>query len=299
MTHKLWSFLKKNILLIIVFGAGVTTALIIAFAATSFFSFPGNSGASVALTVSSPFQYNFLVPGQLNEAGSMDESTSPYWWLNSGGYFTLKNNVGMTAQGSVPSKNSWYRAYASSNALDTDGGTHPQNLFRLVTRSKWESVRQEASYYIVKDNFSSSPNHNASNGLLLMSRYADAGQTLYYAGIRVDGTAVIKKKYKGVYYTMAQEKVFPGTYSGTQDDKNLIPHQQWIRLRSDTKTNSGGTVTITLSMQLPGKAWQVLLAATDTGKNYGGTPPISASGYAGIRTDFMDVQFKDYRLEKI
>jgi hypothetical protein len=298
MTHKLWNFLKKNILLIIVFGAGVTTALIIAFAATSFFSLPGTSGAA-ALPISSPFQYNFLVSDQLNETGSMNESTSPYWWLNSGGYLTLKDGMGMTAQGAISSNNRWFQAYASANSLDTDGGAHPQNLFRLVTRSKWDDVREEASYYIVKDNFSSSPNHNASNGLLLMSRYADQGQTLYYAGIRVDGTAVIKKKYKGVYYTMAQEKIFPGTYSSTQEDKNLIPHDEWIRLRSETKTNTGGTVTVTLSMQLPGKAWQELLKATDTGKNFGGTPPISAAGYMGIRTDFMDVKFKDYRLENI
>ena len=36
------------------------------------------------------------------------------------------------------------------------------------------------------DHFSTSPNRNSSNGVLLMSRYSDSGDTLYYAGMRVD-----------------------------------------------------------------------------------------------------------------
>ncbi len=248
--------------------------------------------------VYSPFVYSFNSKGVLKEAGSMGETTSPYWWLNSGGYFDLTAGVGMTNQGALPSSDPWYKAYKAANSLDTDGGTHPQNLFRLVTRSTWGNVREEAHFYIVRDNFSASPNQNASNGLLLMSRYQDSGQTLYYAGIRVDGTAVIKKKYKGTYYTMAQTPVFAGTYTQPSDDKNLLPHAQWIGLRSETRTNADGTVTVTLYMQRAGGAWKQLLQATDTGKNFG-TTPITASGYAGIRTDFMDVKFDSFKLEAL
>lgn len=228
----------------------------------------------------------------------MLESTSPYWWLNSGGYFNIRDGVGATAQGDLGLLDPWRIIYAAANPTDTDGGKHPQNLLRLVTKSSWKEVREEASFYIVRDNFSASPNQNASNGLLLMSRYQDAGQTLYYAGIRVDGTAVIKKKYKGTYYTMAQEKVFPGTYEGSSQDKNLLPHNEWVSLRSETTTNEGGTVTVKLFMKRAGGEWKELLSATDTGKNFGATP-ITTAGYGGIRTDFMDVKFDNFKLENI
>ncbi len=252
-----------------------------------------------AAAVSSPFTYHFSVPGILNEAGSMGNSTSPYWWLDSGGELILQGGVGETMQGVAPLLNHWRILYAISNPTDTDGGTHPQNLFRLITRSQWSDVSEEAQFYIETDNFSASPNHNASNGLLLMSRYVLDGQTLYYAGVRVDGTAVIKKKIHGIYYTMAQGKIFPGTYSGYVDDANLIPHAQWLGLRSETTTNADGSVTVRLYMQNAGQSsWALLLEATDKGQ-YGGTAPILGPGYIGIRTDFMDVEFRSFSLETI
>jgi hypothetical protein len=130
-----------------------------------------------------------------------------------------------------------------------------------------------------------------------MSHYKDAGQTLYYAGVRVDGTAVIKKKYQGTYYTMAQQKVFPGTYVGSQDNQNLIPHGQWLGLRSDTQNNTDGSVSITLYLQEPGQTtWTKLLTAIDHGQ-YGATPAIVTAGFTGIRTDFMDVDIRSFRLQ--
>lgn len=242
------------------------------------------------------FVYSFNSPGILNETGSMRESTSPYFWLNSGGELVITGGVGETMLGNALAGDYWHDLYARDNPVDTDGGTHPQNLFRLVTKSQWSSVSEQAGFYIAKDNFSASPNRNASNGLLLMSRYAMGGQTLYYAGVRVDGTAVIKKKIKGTYYTLAQSKIFSGTYNGSQDAKNLIPEGAWISLRSDTVTNSNGSVTVTLYMELPGETqWKQLLVATDSGQ-YGATAPILGPGYQGIRTDFMDVEFSSLKL---
>jgi hypothetical protein len=131
-----------------------------------------------------------------------------------------------------------------------------------------------------------------------MARYQDHN-TLYYAGVRVDGAAVIKKKYKGTYYTMAQTPVFPGTYNGSQDDKNLLPHNEWLGMRTEVRNLADGSVKIDLYLQKPGgTTWQKALTATDKGQ-YGGTSPITSSGYAGIRTDFMDVRFENYRLENI
>jgi hypothetical protein len=253
---------------------------------------------TAAAVISSPYIYSFNVGGVLNEADSMEHSSSPYWWLNSGGLLTIHGGVGETVQGSLSTLDRWRLMYAKNNPVDTDNGYHPQNLFRLVSRSTWNNVSAEARYMIVHDNFSASPNHNASNGLLLMTRYK-SGQTLYYAGIRVDGMAVIKKKYEGTYYTMAEEKVFPGTYQGSREDINLIPHNVWISLRSLTTTGLDGSVTVNLYMQEENQDdWTLLLSAKDTGQ-YGNTPPIIGAGYVGIRTDFMDVKFDSMRMEEI
>lgn len=247
---------------------------------------------------SNAFWYVFNVDGTLEETGAPEESASQYWWLNSGGRFIISNLMGETMEGAASPADPWYQEYARTNPIDTDGGTHPQNLFRLVTRSSWPSASVRAFFYIAADNFSRSSNRNESNGLLLMSRYQDQGQTLYYAGLRVDGTAVIKKKYKGTYYTMAQKAVFPGTYRGTQDDINLIPHAEWISLKTDT-VNEGGRVVVTLFMRRAGeKDWTQILTATDAG-DYGNTPPLLAPGRIGIRTDFMDVRFRAFVIEPL
>ena len=254
--------------------------------------------ASVAAIVQSPFNYTFKIDGVLDEAGKMDDSSSPYFWLNSGGRFILKDGIGKTVQGELNKFNKWRLAYYASNPIDTDDGYHPQNILRLVTRSKWQNFNQEIYYRITKDNLSASPNRNASNGLLLFNRYVD-GDNLYYTGIRVDGTAVIKKKINGIYYTMSQKPIFNGSKYDASINPSLLPKNVWIGLRGEVKTNSNGTVSIKLFMD-NGKTgnWVLVAEARDDGKSYGGASILS-EGYAGIRTDFMDVEFDDYRIVKI
>jgi hypothetical protein len=200
--------------------------------------------------------------------------------------------------GDAPLLDHWRIAYSLNNPIDTDGGKHPQNLFRLVSRSSWKNVRVDAKFKILKDNWSESSNRNASNGLLLMNRYDRYvnGDNLYYAGLRVDGHAVIKKKYKGTYYTMATKREFAGTYA-TGENINILPHGQWITIRSETVTNGDDSVSVRLYMQRQDGTWKKLLEARDTGQ-YGGAP-ITSSGYFGIRTDFMDVAFDSIRAETI
>lgn len=244
------------------------------------------------------FIYSFNSPGILQEAPSMEKSTSPYWWLDSGGTLTIQGGIGYTAQGISSLTDRWRIAYAATSRIDTDLGAYPQNLLRLVSRTTWENVRQEASFRVEADNFTTSPNRNASNGLLLMSRYRDYN-TLYYAGIRVDGTAVIKKKYKGTYYTLAQKPIFPGTYSPTANI-NLIPHNEWIHLRNETVTNADGSVSVRLYMKRANEtSWKLLIEAKDASGKYGGTPPIIGAGHIGIRTDFMDVAFDAFRAQQL
>gem|GEM_PF-415253 len=255
-----------------------------------------NSPAAAAAAVSSPFVYNFNSPGLLDESGSMDTSSSPYWWLNSGGELWIEGGQGKTIQGDLPVTNKWRTAYAVDNPTDTDIGVHPQNIFRLVTRSKWQNLRQEVYFMIIKDQLSASSNRNASNGALLFNRYV-SGQTLYYTGVRVDGAAVIKKKLNGTYYTMDYKPFVSGTYNSSSNP-NLLPKNTWIGLRSEVTTDANGVVTIKLYTD-NGKTgnWVLSAQATDNGSTYG--PAITDKAYAGIRTDFADFIFSNYKIEEI
>ncbi len=255
------------------------------------------TSAATAANVGNLLSYDFHVNGTLDETGSMTNSWSPYFWVNSGARLLLKDGVGQTIQGSLPINDKWRTAYARANPVDTDNGYHPQNIFRLVTRSQWQNYIQSMYVKMTKYNTSSSPNRDGYNGILLFNRYKDS-QNLYYTGIRVDGTAVIKKKINGVYYTMIQTKVLPGTYNrGT--NPNLIPINQWIGLRSEVVDNPDGTLSLKLYTDVGRTGnWKLVLTVKDDGHSFGG-PALSGKGYAGLRTDFADVQFDDYRLTNI
>lgn len=254
--------------------------------------------AAVAAVVRSPFHYSFSVAGTLHEVGNMDLSSSPYFWLNSGGQFILKSGIGMTMQGEASALNRWRVLYGKSNPVDTDGGLHPQNILRLITRSKWADFSQQAYFRIRQNQLSQSPNRNESNGLLLMSRYKD-GANLYYAGLRVDGNAIIKKKINGKYYTLASRSFLTGAKYNRDTNPNLLPLNSWIGIRSEVKTLVDGKVSIKLYVD-NGKTgnWTLVTQVIDDDKSYGGEVILDEQ-YAGIRTDFMDVEVDDYWLERI
>lgn len=250
--------------------------------------------SSNAAIITSPFRYTFNTNGILYEAGNFQESSSPYWWLNSGAKLNISGGRGRTVQKELNSYEKWRLLYAYSNPLDTDNGYHPQNIFRLITRSKWKNTQEIVYFRVLRNQFSASPNRDASNGLLLMSRYQNQN-TLYYAGVRVDGNAVIKKKLNGKYYTLASKKIFPGTYD-RKSNPSLLPKYDWIGLKT-LVNNTGGIVNIKLYMDRgwTGK-WTLIAEANDDGR-YGN--PILNEGYSGIRTDFMDVEFENFWLINI
>jgi hypothetical protein len=253
--------------------------------------------AAVAATVTSPFHYAFKVDGILQEVGYMNESTSPYWWLNSGGYMYLRDGIGMTIQGDLPVNDPRRIYYEKYNSETTDYGYHPQNLFRLITRSKWQDFRQEVYFRITDYHVTDSGHRGGDNGLLLFSHYIDQ-DNLYYSGIRVDGTVVVKKKKAQQYYIIKNKPFFPGKYN-RDTNPILIPKNTWIGIRSEVLNLPDGSVVIRLYVDVgrTGK-WILALSALDDGKNYGGTA-IRERAYAGIRTDFMDVLFDDYRITLI
>jgi len=162
-----------------------------------------------------------------------------------------------------------------------------------VTRNTWQNAQEEAYFKITADNLSASPNRNASNGILFFNRYQD-GNNLYYTGIRVDGAAVIKKKQNGAYTTLIYNKIFSGTYDHAKNP-NLLPKNTWIGLRSETVNNVNGSVTIRLYLDEGWTGvWQLVAEAVDKGSS-----PILKTGYGGIRTDFMDVLFENFRFKTL
>lgn len=255
------------------------------------------------------FVYSFNENGILYETGDMSRSTSPYWWLDSGAILNISGNIGMTNHGDLPASNYWRIRYAESNPIDTDNGYHPQNIFRLVSRTTWHNVRQEMYFMVNADRLSQSPRRDESNGLLLFSRYRDSNN-LYYAGLRVDGKAVIKKKIGGVYYTLALSEVVNVLMPSNQfangfgaydraSNQNLLPKHIWMGIRMDTLTRADGQVEMLLYTDIGRTGvWTLALSAIDNGRTLGG-PVIDETSHVGVRTDFMDVAFSSYRAEEI
>lgn len=246
------------------------------------------------IAVTSPFLYSFNVDGVADERKSMNDSRSPYWWVNSGGELRIMSGIGSTIVGDLPKYSKWRLEYASSNPVDTDNGFHPQNIFRLVLRQKWLSYTQDVYFRILRDNLSHSPNRNESNGLFLFNRYQD-GENLYYVGVRVDGQVVIKKKVNGVYHTLAERQIFSGDPYDRQTNPNLLPKNQWLGIRAEVKNQDDGSVYIAAYLDIKNnQQWVKVLDVVDRGISTG--PAIKTAGYTGIRSDFMDVEFKDYKI---
>jgi hypothetical protein len=245
------------------------------------------------------FSDNFEKNTEIQETGKMSESSSLDWWVNSGGIMKAGSGTAQTIQGDLQDDSIWYEKYKKNNPKDTDGGRHPQNIFRLINRGKWDNLRQEAYFRINKINYSGSENRNQSNGILLMSRYED-GDNLYYTGLRVDGSAIIKKKYAGEYYTLSEEKFLPGDKYDRDDNPNLLPLGEWIGLRCELENTPAGDLEIKLFVD-EGRTgdWKLAASVLDNGKKEFGKNIISDEGHAGIRTDFMDVEFSDYKISEL
>lgn len=274
-------------------GSAAVIVFISALSAHESMSTPMTLPAQVLL----PFLYEFRTDGVLEESGSIDASTSPYWWVNSGGYLFLQGGLGRTLHGRLPAESKWRKIYGTVNPGETDQGERPQNVFRLLTRTAWQDVSEAASFRVTHYEASPDIHRGASNGILLFQRYLDS-DNLYYAGLRVDGSAIIKKKARGIYYTLAEKKALPGTYA-RETSPNLLPLGTWIRLKMEVRNVDATRVSIVLYGDVGRTGtWTKLAEATDDGASFGGRAHFDA-GHGGIRTDFMDVEFDDFLLERI
>ena len=78
-----------------------------------------------------------------------------------------------------------------------------------------------------------------------------------------------------------------------------MPKNRWLGVRSVVTDAGEGKVNIKvyLDRNRTGE-WQLVAEATDDGKKFGGKA-ITDAGHAGLRTDFMDVEFDDYKIEEL
>jgi hypothetical protein len=206
----------------------------------------------------------------------------------------IENDIGHTILKVAPEASEWSWRYRRNNPLDTDAGRYPQNLFRLLTKNTVGDADVSASFEIRAINMTDTPNRDTWSGIFVMTRYQDA-DNLYYAGLRQDGHAVIKKKVGGVYYTLGEVPHFQShlTYN-KYTNPNLIPGQSWMRLKVRTEAEDDGMhITLFIDQGESGE-WQEILSAVDTGT---GGKMHSDPGHVGIRTDYMDVAFDDFVID--
>ncbi len=226
----------------------------------------------------------------LEEAPSMEKSSSNNWWLNSGAYFISQDGTARTLFGELPEGEKWQIKFKNYNPDSTLNGFQPQNIFRLITKSKWKNFEEQMDFKIHTYNAIDAKHRNQSNGVLLFLRYIDS-DNLYYAGIRVDGAAVIKKKLQGKYTTLGYKKIFNGNYD-LDKNPNLIPLGIWHSIKAKIQNIDTNKVNIVLYVK-EGHIWDKVLDIIDDQN------PILQEGYAGIRTDFADVEFDNYKIKEI
>lgn len=236
---------------------------------------------------------NYLEEGTVEEKMSPKTSIQKCWWLDSGGTFSVTNSIASTIQNNLSDSSFWRVVYNTTNPIDTDNGTRPQNIFRLINQGRWKNIDQSIFFKINFYDQSQSPNRNLSNGVLLMSHYLDSNN-LYYAGLRVDGTAVIKKKYAGLYATLATAPFTSSTLYDKNSNPILIPLNTWIGERFVNTNYRDGTVNLKLYIKMnETEEWWLILETNDS-IELSKTPPFDTTGNIGIRTDFMDVEFKNF-----
>lgn len=234
----------------------------------------------------------------LEEAESISASGDACWWVDSGASFSVRGGIGQTLMGPIYPGSRWRQLYASSNPVDTENGLYPQNIFRLINTVPRQDFREEVFFNIKSYNANESPNRNASNGIVLFGRYVN-DDNLYYAGVRVDGTAIIKRKLNGVYETLGIVTLDNSTDYDRAKNPNMLPVGEWIGLALNIKNEPDAPqIMIQLSMYVH-DTWQTMLAVIDDPTRLQNGAILLRAGNTGIRTDFMDAEFKDYKITDI
>ena len=230
---------------------------------------------------------------KLDEIWLPEKSSNKNWWLNSGAYFYIKDFKGYTVQNELSDNDEWRLKYMHNTPSETDNGYHPQNIFRLISKAQFKDTEQELHFIIHKYHLSESENRNESNAVLLFSDYEDS-DNLYYSGLRIDGTAIIKRKCETRYETLLQAKILDGQYD-KEISPNLLNSNHEYALKVITTHDENDNANIKLYIKLsPEPDWKLIGDATDTNSC---RPNTNSS--VGIRTDFMDVEFTKYSVKTL
>ncbi len=249
--------------------------------------------ATRPLTV--PFHYHFTTPGTVLDAPSSEKSTSLYFWLVSGSKITIAGGIGTTATGSSPAKSETRKEYAASDPVTSDGGTHPQNLFRMFLKDFVSEPSVQIYVKRIKDNLSNPANRNPYIGESLFARY-QGEDNHYYGGLRADGAVVIKKRTGSKYQTLGSKKILPGTYD-KESNYDLMPLNKWIGLKLEVlDTSKGPQLTLYTDIGKTG-TWTKVLSVVDDPARFG--PPVKGAGLVGIESDFADAQFDEFLVNPI
>lgn len=296
----LLNLLKKKTIISFV---GIFSIVLVLISGSIFFPKQKEKASDVANVVMPTIIIPTLVPlpdcfsatTTLEEVGSIPLVSKALWWVNSGSRAIGSNGICKTVQGNLPDSDPWRTLYSKNNPTDTDNGYHPQNLFRLVSLKSYRDYYQQVYFKINKINLSTSANRNQSNGVLLFNRYQD-DDNLYYLGLRVDGYAILKKKQKGIYYTLAEKQIFTGTYN-RNSKPNLLPVNTWVGIKAELVNLNDTSVRIRFFLDKNSSGnWEQAFEFVDNSQ-INSKVPILKAGYGGIRSDFMDVEFKGYKVQ--
>ena len=242
--------------------------------------------------------YFFEGNSVVEETNNPETSKNDLWWLSSGGLFYIKDGFSSTIHGELSLDDKWRNAYQKSKPESTDEGKHPQNIFRLVSKKEYHSYEQLMYFRINNIVDSNSQERKESNGIFFFNRYQD-DNNLYYAGLRVDGFAVIKKKIGGQYFTMDYKRVYDSNNAYNKDSNNcLIPKNKWIGLKV-VVVDVINKVSIKLFVDNENDGeWKLVSEAEDYSNTYGAKPFFN-SGNVGIRTDFLESDFRDFVINSL
>lgn len=247
----------------------------------------------------------FLIPGLTTDVSHADshqdwlleasrerESDDSEWWLRSGGRVLLDGDGFSTVHGALESEDVMRVRYGRYSSEVTDNGYHPQNVFKLQSRDELENLQQELTATIDAVNLYNAENVHPWNGLSLISRRQDS-QNYYFAEVRMDGKAVIKRAHDGSYTTLASEQVFEGEYDALERP-NLLPIGAEFSINSTTVTQESGSVELAISLDIDSDGdVDEEVTAIDDGSAYDGTP-ITEAGTYGVYSDYMDVHATQY-----
>lgn len=241
---------------------------------------------------------NFVLDKVYEEVWESSRNFTDRWWVNSGAFFFVKSWTWSTVQWELEAGSKWQVSYSKYGGwLETDWWFHPQNIFRLILNEKFKSFNQEAYFKINRYILSTDVHRRDPNWILLFNRYVDSNN-LYYTWIRVDWNAIIKKKLKWNYYTLASKKILDWVYN-RDTNPNLLPVNSWIWIKSEIKNLNEKSVIINLYSDLKNDwNWILVLSAIDN-VDTSSIDIINESWYAWIRTDFMDVDIDRYYIKEI